>query len=108
MAVKMIRSCDFEQGCTNEASATVTLNRGDVVYRADICDDHASLLTESVNLEPVAAQVGGKTRDVYTAASGKTFSAAEARRWLVDQGIKKGTSAGRVSMEHLELYAAQH
>lgn len=57
----------------------------------------------------MSARTNRKRRALYTADSGATFSMAEAREWLVEQGVRPSVSqAGRVSKEELAAYAAAH
>lgn len=53
------------------------------------------------------ALVDGKPRGTYTALSGRPFTTADARDWLIAQDIEV-PAAGRISNELLALYAAAH
>lgn len=107
----MTLTCDYSKACPEPAVTTLELTFADVVYRADICDGHVEDMLKSVlkvGFRPTASIVDGKRRDVFVTSSGRPFTSAEARAWLVTQGLKEGTAKGRVSAEHLELYAAAH
>ena len=111
MAVTMTLTCDYSKACPEPAITTVELTFAEVVYRSDICDQHVEAMLQSVlklGFRPIASLVDGKRRDVFVTSSGRPFTSAEARAWLVSQGLKEGTAKGRVSAEHLELYAAAH
>jgi hypothetical protein len=98
--------------CPNDAPYKVELTADDIVYRADVCADHKQDLVDSVreafNFRPVASWVDGRRRDAHIAASGIVFTTADVRTWAIEQGLKVGAAQGRISAEHLELYAAAH
>lgn len=112
MGVQVLHSCDYnDMDCPNTGAEPIEFTLNSIVYRAEICPGHrqelAALLGE-IGLRPVASIHDSKRRDVLVTASGVPFTAAQARAWLVDQGIKTGAAAGRISAAHLELYAASH
>lgn len=107
----MVRLCDVDDGCGKSAPHQVEAKVDGVIYRADICDEHIAACQETMTLfgfQPVASEVGGKRRDVHVGASGKPFTTADARAWLIEQGLRNGAARGRVSAEHLQLYAEAH
>ena len=111
----MTQTCDFPNGkveCPEPAPIKVELTVGDIVYRADVCTGHRAdmvqLLQEGFQFRPVAAWVDGKRRDAHVAASGEVFTTADVRAWAIDKGLKTGAAQGRVSLDHIELYAAEH
>lgn len=55
-----------------------------------------------------AVVIDSKVRAMYTAASGAKFSAADARTWLREQGHLSGAVVGRLSRDHIQLYADTH
>lgn len=112
MGVKVLHSCDYNDlDCPNAGAEPVELTVDAVVHRGEICPEHRKELAEmlrELGLRPVASISDGKRRDILIAKSGEPFTAAQARTWLVEQGIKTGASSGRVSIAHLDLYAANH
>lgn len=111
----MTQSCDFPTGgdpCPNEAPLKVEMTVAEIVYRADVCETHrgdmVDLLREAFNFRPIAAWVDGKRRDAHIAASGEVFTTADVRAWAIEKGLRTGSAQGRVSIEHIELYAAEH
>lgn len=111
MAVEMNHKCDFAETCVTPAPYPIELTHADVVYRADVCPEHRDDFLETIRalgFRPIASLVQGKRRDVHVTASGKPFTSAEAREWLVSNGLKTGTAQGRISSEHLQLYANAH
>jgi hypothetical protein len=115
MAVRMTRTCDYPMSdgeCPEDAPNKIELTAAGIVYRVDVCDGHQDDLIDAVreafNFRPVASWVQGKRRDAHVAASGAVFTTADVREWAIEQGLKVGAAQGRVSTEHVELYAAQH
>lgn len=75
----------------------------------DYCAGHADQLSEAMTfmgLRPVV-RIDGKVREAYTTASGKQFTAAQARAWLIEQGCLEA-KFGRLSKALIDQYAAAH
>lgn len=111
----MTQTCDFPTGgeiCPNPAPVKVEMTVGEIVYRADVCEEHRpamiDLLAEGFGFRPVAAWVNGRRRDAHLAASGEVFTTADVRDWAIEKGLSVRAGQGRVSNEHIELYAAEH
>jgi hypothetical protein len=110
----MTRTCDFPMGpeCPNDAPNKIELTAGDIIYRVDVCDGHQSEIVDALrdgfNFRPVAAWQNGRRRDVHVAASGAVFTTADVREWAIENGLKASATQGRVSLEHIELYAQEH
>ena len=108
MAVNIVRTCDAKSGCTNEATHVIELRKQGIALHTDICDADVEALMETFAFRPVAALVDGKRRDVYMSATGKSFSTADARAWLIAEGVIAGSGRGRISQDQLDLYASKH
>lgn len=92
------------------ATETFTAKLGSHTFEMDICDPCiAEFVTalRALGVRPSMALVDGKPRGTYTAHSGRPYTTAEARDWLVAEGHEVPV-AGRISNELLELYAAAH
>lgn len=113
MALKVVLSCDFPhdgRGCPEPATVRFEATLGNRRYRGDYCDgDRAGVevLLREIGAVAEAVMVNSKRRGLHTAKSGATFSTAEARVWLREQGLVE-TSRGRVSEELLQHYANTH
>lgn len=111
MAVKVLQSCDYmNMECGKKAKAIELIVDG-IVHRADLCAEHRNemfTMLQAMNLRPIGSIVNGKRVDVRIAKSGTPFTSADARVWLIEQGVLTGATSGRVSREHLDLYAANH
>lgn len=80
------------------------------MLRQDVCADHAVALTQALTrlgFRPTKAQVGHSRRGAYVTASGKTFTAKEARSWLASVG-EDVAPVGKLTNDQLGLYAAAH
>jgi hypothetical protein len=99
-------------GCDKDATNSIELTADHIVYRSDVCDEHqddiVSSLRDGFNFRPFSAWVNGQRRDAHIAKSGAVFTTADVREWAIVQGLKRGSKQGRVSLEHIELYAAEH
>lgn len=116
MAKKVINICDapLRRGsdtlCGMESSVAIEATVGTLKFRADLCDKHAEGVEEAfakLGIHRTAARVDSKDRQVMTTATGKPFTAQDARDWLLGQGLIKN-AAGRISKANLEKYAAAH
>ena len=115
MAQRTVQTCDFPvadgEVCGAPAAMTFDGKIGSRrVYAGDFCAEHRTAVEvglRALGIAPRAAITDYKSRGVHVAASGATFSTAEARRWLMDKGFID-SMAGRVSAENLERYAAAH
>lgn len=80
------------------------------MFRGDLCAECKDLTTQglvALGLMPTKATVGHSKRGAYMTASGKTFTAKEARAWLRQAGFEIGP-VGKLTNEQLDLYAASH
>lgn len=106
-------SCDWKvdsHRCGKPARVHRESIVGNTKLVADLCADHDARLREALvwmGFRPHEKNPNWKYRATHTAASGQTFTSAEAREWLIEQGIIEH-SVGRVSRAHLRLYAQEH
>lgn len=113
MALRVILSCDFpidDGKCEGPASMKFSAELGDRCFRADFCDDHrvnVERALRDIGATPEAVLVDSKRRGAHVAKSGATFSTAEARTWLREEGLV-ASAHGRVSKELLQIYADAH
>lgn len=113
MATKVITTCDVpvrKAPCGKPAATPVEVSVGDKRYHGDVCDEHLPALDKAfamVGIEVRAGRVDSKDRKVMRTATGRAFTTAEAREWLLEQGVI-ASPAGRVSKENLTLYAEAH
>lgn len=114
MAERTIYICDYPQGngehCGKEATGRVQAGTDDTKLSGDYCDEHQGILFaefQRMGMTFSSMKVGKRDRDTYTARSGRPFTTAQAREWLVSEGhTSRGT--GRLSKRLLDLYAEQH
>ena len=83
-----------------------------LIYHGFLCATHRKVLTDMAP-EYGLVPVGGRTKDskrraAYVAKSGKAFTAAQARAWLITRDDEVRPGAGRLSAEQLDRYAATH
>lgn len=118
MSTKVVQVCDIPKSgrnggtCGNEATHKVDVKLDKANYAADVCEDHLT------NVEKAFASIGivlrsaktadSKVRKASKTSSGKAFTAADARPWLVEQGLLAEGSAGRISKDLMDQYAAAH
>ena len=114
MTSRSVVTCDYPvsgSACGKHADNHFEAKLGALSFDADFCNDcRAKFIGELVVIGPHATHslLGRKKRDVHIGRSGIPFSTSEARRWLLSEGIAVSTGPGRLSQEHLDLYAAQH
>lgn len=114
MAVKLVTTCDFpirKRPCDEPAPVKAELKIGKTLYEARYCEEHqgeADRLLAKMGFAPVAGRVDYKNRKAMRTASGRSFTSAEARTWLVEQGAIESGSTGRIAKRYLELYAQAH
>lgn len=115
MATSTVTTCDFVDPNMGEAHgvpATTQLRASlyGKTYEADLCDacvEKVERALTRLGVRPSVAVVGGKLRGAYVTASGKSFTTAEAREWLLTHGHAVNPS-GRISKELLFKYAQDH
>lgn len=124
MATSVINTCDLvlavaealqaaARGECPHGAPSMTKFEGTVEgrrYEGDLCYSCVPELEKALGalgIRPSIALVGGKPRNAYTAKSGSSFSSAEARVWLAENGYEVPT-AGRLSDELLDAYAEAH
>lgn len=119
----MARTCDWltipsvpESRCGKRAGVHHEAVYDHQRLTGDFCAQHDKLLAEALKplgfvrdtLDPVAkAKTDWKERAAHIAASGTRFSAAEARAWLIEQGVLDNPR-GRLSRAHIRMYADTH
>ena len=90
----------------------MTLYANDLVYHGFLCASHRNALTDAIpefGLAPVGSRSkDAKRRTAYIGKSGKAFTAAQARAWLVKRGELEGIGPGRLSQQQLDAYADTH
>lgn len=92
------------------SNETFQAKLGSHTFEMDICEECVPIFVtalRSLGVRPSMALVDGKPRGTYTALSGRPFTTADARDWLIAQDIEV-PAAGRISNELLALYAAAH
>lgn len=96
--------------CGKPAPHTATASLGDLDYEISLCDDckpeiFAALMGQGFS--PFRNdRAEGRRRSAYVAASGRTFTAAEARPWLIERGL--APEKGRISETVLHAYGNEH
>jgi len=115
MSSRAVVTCDYPlpsgRACGKEADEHFEARLGALAFDADYCATHRkSFITAlaKIGCAASAALLGRKRRDVHIGKSGIPFSTNEARQWLIAQGIAVSTGPGRISQEHLDLYAKAH
>ena len=116
----MTTACHFPNGPTEvgtcgkrgKSNEHVTLYANGLVYHGFLCTSHRNLLTDAIP-EFGLIPVGGRTKDAkrrtaYVGESGRPFTAAMAREWLIKRGDLAGHGAGRLRQEQIDAYAATH
>lgn len=102
-----IKTC----GRKSKSNEHVTLYADGLVYHGFLCTSHRTLLTDAIpefGLVPVGSRTkDAKRRAAYVASSGKRFTAAMAREWLIERG-EASEGPGRLSKAQLDTYAAAH
>lgn len=108
MATNLHRTCDR---CGRAATLSAEGRIGETLFRADLCESgcraHMTQAWVRAGMTATKATVGHSLRGAYVADSGATFTAKEARAWLLDVGIAVGP-VGKLTHEHLGLYSASH
>lgn len=113
MAVNLQRTCDAVRDgarCGREATLSVDARVVETMFRGDLCPECKDRITQGfvqLGLTPTKATVGHSKRGAYVTASGKTFTAKEARAWLRQAGVDIA-EVGKLTNEQLDLYAASH
>lgn len=116
MATSVITTCDFVAPSRNEPHGVPAVTRIEITidgkkFEADLCGRCIHALERAIlnlGLRPSIALVDGKPRGQYLTNSGRPFTAAEAREWLVENGYDVHPTMGRVSAEMLSEYASAH
>lgn len=119
MGIKITKTCDYPDGpmeapldsvCGVDAEVRIEVMIGRKLFCGDVCQEHAGIVETRLTLigiMPESVMVDGKRRGAHIAASGRSFSTAEARAWLVENG-HLSSAHGRVSAELLARYGANH
>lgn len=94
-------------GAPSVTQMNVTMR--DRIFVMDLCgrcskEEEGELIRAGARAE--GANVDYKLRRAYIAKSGASFTAEEARPWLVERGLAK--PKGRLSEEQRKLYADAH
>lgn len=114
MSARTETFCDFPidgQPCGRKAQTPFEAWLGDAVLTADYCAKHVGAATAGLGglgVAPRFTRTGRKQRKAYLGRSGRPFSNYEARQWLNAQGYAVGPGPGRLSAEHLDIYARAH
>lgn len=108
-------NCDFRIGgepCGKIADgAPFDGHIGGVSTHMDLCkacQPKAQQQLLDMGASPSAISVGRKRRTPHVAKSGKIFSTAEARIWLIRNGHLDPDTKGRVAQELIDLYGEHH
>lgn len=117
MSTRVVQVCDVPSGtkgaqCGKDAANKVDVKIGRSNYAADVCDDdmpkvEKALASIGITLKS-ASTADSKTRKAQKTKSGKAFTAADARPWLVEQGLLAEGASGRIAKDLMEKYAAAH
>jgi hypothetical protein len=119
--VSVDKFCDFKvkrgrktEACgqdvpNNEATA---ITHGTTRYFMDLCDEHKQLMSEV--LEPFTSiahntekRVGTQVLKAIKGRGGQTFTAADVRVWLKEQG-REISSTGRIPVDLIREFEAAH
>lgn len=113
MVTRVVTLCDVpvrKERHGAPAANPVDVQVGNKRYHGDICDEHLPTLEKAfamVGIEITSGRVDHKDRKAMRTASGKAFTTAEARAWLLEQGVIKNPT-GRIGKANLNLYAEAH
>lgn len=110
MAPVTTQACNWANPeCGKLGTVTFAGSLGKVRLSARFCPDHAEHLQRELSTLGVPGQilVNYKPRQMHRATSGTLFSSADARPWLMEQGLVKH-GAGRISRDLLARYAEAH
>lgn len=101
-------------GCPRIDTLTWTTRFDDREYELRLCRQHYDALRDELRgvwgirtVREFSDTTDYKGRELYLAKSGTPFTAADARPWLVAQGLAK-SGAGRLSQQQLDAYADTH
>jgi len=118
MSSRAVVTCDYpdaknpgEGVCGKHADNHFEAKLGALTFDADFCTDHRAKFIKdmaAIGARASHALLGRKRRDVHIGKSGIPFSTSEARHWLIAKGIAVSAGPGRISQEHLDLYAKSH
>lgn len=113
MSTRSIKVCDFPvRGniCGKEATVPVQVKLGNKNGANDVCEQHEKDVIkafETIGLPFTSARTkDSKNRKVAKTKSGKTYTTADARGWLIENGHLEEGSAGRISRDNLAIYEA--
>jgi hypothetical protein len=93
----------------NEATA---ITYGTTRYFMDLCEEHQQLLLDSLNpftsiAHNTEKRVGTQVLKAIRGKGGQTFTAADVRAWLKDQG-REISSTGRIPTDLIKEFEAAH
>lgn len=108
----MAVTCDGKPGgveCRRPAVTQLAMTMRSRTYTMDLCDPcsidiETFVVSRGANV--TGANVDYKPRAAYVAASGVSFTAEEARPWLIERSL--ASSRGRLSKAQLQAYADAH
>lgn len=112
MAKRTITTCDFQtrgKVCGKDAPQGFEVKSKSRAFHADLCDEHLKAVEQTLakmGLAP-SSWTHGQKRKAYTTASGESFSNADVRAWLLEQG-KDVAPTGRLPRALLDEYAESH
>jgi hypothetical protein len=117
MSTRVVQVCDVPVGnkggqCGNEATIKVDVKIGRSNYAADVCEDDMPKVEKalgSIGISLKSAKTAdSKTRKALKTKKGKDFTAADARPWLIEQGLLAEGTSGRIAGSLMEQYADAH
>lgn len=79
-------------------------------YHGDTCEEHLAAVEKAfaqIGIEITSGRVDSKDRKAMRTKSGQAYTTAEARAWLLEQGIITNPT-GRIGKANLNLYAEAH
>lgn len=113
MSTRSIKVCDFpvRNGiCGKEGTIPVNVKLGNKNGANDVCEKHEKDVAkafESIGIPfNTVRNADSKNRKAMKTKSGKAYTTADARGWLIEQGILAEGAAGRISKANLEAYEA--
>lgn len=109
MALTCDRLMDEDTRCGKPATTQLSSAVRDRVFGMDMCDECAGdyeAMELKFGVRVRRATVKYKVRAAYVTKSGRSFTAEDARPWLVEHGL--AGARGRLSRDQLDAYAASH
>lgn len=104
-----ITNAKQQQRCGKPSATQLNVTVRDRVIIMDLCEPCAKVIESDLlnaGARTTGANVDYKFRQAYVAKSGASFTAEEARPWLVERGLAR--PKGRLSEAQRQKYADAH